>query len=51
MLHSGTEVRCKDFVADFNTRELPDLDYRELESYIFMHRDVSLPFLFLFSGI
>ena len=43
-------LKCavKTFVADFNTRELPDLDYRELESYIFMHRDVSLPFLFSF---
>ena len=43
-------LKCavKTFVADFNTRELPDLDYRELESYIFMHRDVSLPFLFYF---
>ena len=29
-------------------KEMKGLDYRELESYIFMHRDVSLPFLFSF---
>lgn len=41
-------MRCKDFCGGFQYAGIAGFGLQELESYIFMHRDVSLPFLFSF---